>query len=129
MIEEINDEILNLVKQKLNKYFSYNDNYDDIFGITAMRLGKQHPNYLDFFDDIEHIVKRHTFHNDIILNIPNEIQIVADSLIDSMVDSGIYKKLSKKNIIDYMFKTIKNYIEKSEFFFNEFQKDKKLFDE
>lgn len=43
-----------------------------------------------FYDEI------HTSNNYIISNIRNEIEIVANTLIDSMIYSGIYKKLSSK---------------------------------
>lgn len=123
MIEKINNEILCLIKHKLEEYFSY----EDIFGISVMKLGRQNPFYLNLLSEIKQIVIKHTSNNDILSNIPVEIEIAANTLVDGMVNSGIYEKLSKKDIKYFMFETIKNYIENSEYLFNEFQKDKILF--
>ena len=96
MIEELNDEILSLVKQKLEEHFK--GSYDDIFGITAI---SPHPYKLYLSEDIEHIVKKHTTHEGIIFYISNEIDIISNSLIDSMYSSDIYKKLNNKDMVRF----------------------------
>lgn len=124
MTSALIDEIHTLVEKKLKDHFQ--GSYDNVFGITAMMLGKPYPEKLKLINDIKQIVKKYTTNKEIIFYIPEEIDILTNSLIDSMYYSNAFDKLTNKDIVDLIFKTIEKYTSDSEFFNHLFQKDETL---
>jgi hypothetical protein len=91
-----------------------------------MMLGKPYPEKLKLINDIKQIVKKYTTNKEIIFYIPEEIDILTNSLIDSMYYSNAFDKLKNKDMVDLIFKTIEKYTSDSEFFNHLFQKDETL---
>lgn len=114
IIDEFVGEVLIKTTEIIENFFS---------GYNEHIYGKPGTDDLMFADEIRDIVKKYTRNEDIIFNIPYEIETLTNTLINGMYYTTITSKLDAKYMINFISRTIEKHVEDSLLILRELEKE------